>query len=527
MEFNNPSTLIKDITPKEEGQAKIISGVNQLANAVKSTLGAGGQCIIYEDAMGNPVITKDGVTVAETCLPLWDPIENMGAMMIKEAASKTVTEAGDGTTTATVLAQALLKGIVEYKGLDTTRTIKEDIEVALNDTLDYLDAVKIPVLGDMIAHVAAISCNNDPELGDIIADAFIKAGLDGEVLMDDSDDEYTTVETTEGVQVKCGLKSQYFRTNPERETAELDNPFVLILTSPLANLRKIQNILEMCLKKNRSILIIGELEQQPMATLVSNKVKGVLKVNVIDLPGFGSTKQDAVADLALMTGATPISEELGDDMDFIDASVLGEVDKSVTNQHKTIIQVEIPEGVDERIADIKKKIKKEPNAYMVGKLEERINILSGAVSLIRVGAKSKIELKEKKDRTEDAIYAVKAAIAEGIVPGGGIALLNASQQISLRSEPVKEGALILAEAIKSPFFAILENAETVLPDPLIKVILSNEGAGVDVVTGEIVDMIQRGIIDPVLVTKTALKNAVSVVKTIVSAGTVISNKRIN
>ena len=527
MEFNNPSTLIKDITPKKEGQAKIISGVNQLATAVKSTLGAGGQCIIYEDALGNPVITKDGVTVAETCLPLWDPIENMGAMMIKEAASKTVTEAGDGTTTATVLAQALLKGITEYKGLDTTRTIKEDIEAALDEVLGYLEDVTVPIVGDMISHVAAISCNNDEELGAIIADAFIKAGLDGEVLMEDSEDEHTTVETTEGVQIKCGLKSQYLRTNPERETAELDNPLVLILTSPLANLRKIQNILEMCLKKNRSILIIGEVEQQPLATLVSNKVKGVLKVNVIDLPGFGTTKQDAVADLALMTGATPISEELGDDMDFIDASVLGEVERSVTSQLKTILQVQTPEGVDSRIADIRKKIKKEPNAYMVSKLEERINILSGAVSLIQVGAKSKIELKEKKDRTEDAIYAVKAAIAEGIVPGGGIALLNASQQLCLRSEPMREGALILAEAIKSPFFAILENAETVLPDPLMNVILSKEGTGVDVVTGEIVDMIQRGIIDPVLVTKTALKNAVSVVKTIVSAGTVISNKRIN
>ena len=308
-----------------------------------------------------------------------------------------------------------------------------------------------------------------------------------------------------------------------KDTAELDNPLVLILTSPLANLRKIQTILEHCVKKARPLLIIGELEQQPLATLVSNVVKGVLKVNIIDLPGFGITKQDSVEDLALMTGATPVSEELGDDIDFIDLSYLGQVDRSVTTQKKTVLQVEPPEGVEERIKSVKTKIKKEKNAYLKIKHEERINILSGSVSVIKVGAESKIELKEKKDRTEDAIYAVKAAIAEGIVPGGGIALLNASYDgIDL---PLTDGQKILRKAIQAPFYAILENAELVLADPIITKVLTHRGTGIDVVTGDVVDMIKRGIIDPVLVTKTALKNAVSVVTTIISADTILSNKR--
>jgi chaperonin GroEL len=361
------------------------------------------------------------------------------------------------------------------------------------------------VTGSTLSDVATISANNDVPLGELISEAYSAAGVNGDVIMKDSIDETTF----------SSIKSQYWRTNTEKETAELENPFVLLLTSPLNNIRKIQNILEHCIKQNRPLLIIGELEQQPLATLLSNKVKGVIKVNVIDCPGFGKTKQDTVDDVSFRTGATPISEALGDDFDFIDISFLGEVDQVVTDSMRTVIQVPEVEGTEERIQSVRDKIKNEENPYIKKKLEERINILAGAVSIINVGAESKIELKEKKDRIEDAMYAVKAAIKEGIVPGGGIALLNASYAI--------EGT-VLAKAIQAPFKTILANADILLSDPVLGQLQNSPGTGLDVISGEIVNMVEAGIIDPVLVTKTALKNAVSVITTIISTDAILSNK---
>ena len=258
--------------------------------------------------------------------------------------------------------------------------------------------------------------------------------------------------------------------------------------------------------------------------MLSNKVKGVLKVNVIDCPGFGKTKQDTVEDVAFRTGATPISEALGDDFDFIDISFLGEVDQVVTDSMRTVIQVKEVEGTEERIQSVRDKIKSEENPYIKKKLEERINILAGAVSIINVGAESKIELKEKKDRIEDAMYAVKAAIKEGIVPGGGIALLNASFGLTYTDAPLQLGTEVLAKAIQAPFKTILANADILLSDPVLGQLQAVPGAGLDVISGEIVDMVEAGIIDPVLVTKTALKNAVSVITTIISTDAILSNK---
>jgi chaperonin GroEL len=517
MEYNLPSEIVKDLNFGDQAKSKIIAGVRKLAQAVRSTLGASGKCVVYEDGRGKPVITKDGVTVAESVV-LYDPVENMGATLIKEAARNTVKEAGDGTTTATVLAEALINEVNAIKNQETIRNIKSGIVSGLEKVNDYLDLVKIDVKNDMLDNVAGISCNNDANLGAIIADAYKKVGNDGVVLMEESETNDTYVELVDGVQLECGIKSPHFITDTEKQRAVLENPLILIVSSEIPNVRKIQNVLEFVIKNNRSLLIVAPVAQQVKSALLMNKVKGNIKVNIIDPPGFGPTKQDTTKDLAILTGATVINEELGDDLDAISLDVLGEAEKVVTDDKNTVITLEeVVEGVSERIKEVRKLHKKEKNGFLKKKLEQRIAMLSGSVGIIKVGADSKVELKEKKDRVEDAIYATKAALKEGIVPGGGIALLNASERIP--SENI--GETILLNAIKAPYQTILSNAGIEQVQELAG------GNGINVVTGEEVDMIKAGIIDPVLVTKTALKNAVSVVNTIISADCVISNIRVD
>ena len=517
MEYNLPSEIVKDLNFGDSAKQRIIKGVDKLAQAVKSTLGASGQCVIYEDARGNPVITKDGVTVAESVV-LFDPVENMGATLIKEAARNTVKEAGDGTTTATVLAESLIKEVSREKNA-TIREIKEGINSGAKKINDYLKENALEIKGDMLQNVSAISCNNDLALGKIISEAYEKVGKDGVVLMEGSETENTYVEVVDGVQIDCGLTSPHFITDNDKQRAVLENPLVLIVASEIPNVRKIQSILEFAIKQNRSLLIVAQVSQQVKSALLMNKVKGNIKVNIVDLPGFGPTKQDTVKDLAILTGAEVINEELGDDLDGISLNILGEVEKAVTDDKNTIITtIETANDVSERIKEVQKLHKSEKNSFLKKKLEQRIAMLSGSVGIVRVGADSKVELKEKKDRVEDAIYATKAALKEGIVPGGGIALLNASQYI----EPKNVGETILLNAIKAPFETILYNAgieDYKLPNV--------KGTGIDVITGEIVDMVEHGVIDPVLVTKSALKNAISVISTIISANCVISNIRVN
>ena len=517
MEYNQPSEIVKDVNFGENAKNRVIAGVEKLAKAVKSTLGASGKCVIYEDARGLPVITKDGVTVAESVV-LFDPVENMGATLIKEAARNTVREAGDGTTTATVLAESLLK---EVNNSNTTvREIKDGINSGLKKVNEYLDKTSVKIEGDMLESVSSISCNNDNELGKIIAEAYTKVGKDGVVLMEESPTEETYVEVVDGVQIDSGLTSPHFVTDKDKQVCELDNPLVLIVTSEIPNIRKIQKVLEHVIKNKRSLLIVAPVEQQVKAALLMNKVKGNIKVNIIDLPGFGPTKLDTCDDFAFLVGAKVINEELGDDLDLIDIDCLGEAHTAITNDKNTVLTIDAPEEqLEERIKSIQKLIDKEDkNPFLKKKHQQRLAMLSGSVGVVMVGANSKVEMKEKKDRVEDAIYATKAALQEGIVPGGGVALLNASQKITADAV----GEQILLNAIKAPFDTILANAglEQVAPRP-------KKGLGVNVVTGESVDMIKSGIIDPVLVTKSALKNAVSVVTTIVSADCVISNIRIN
>jgi len=517
MEVNHPSEIIKDLNFGEKANSKIAAGVEKLAEAVKSTLGASGKCVIYEDAMGKPVITKDGVTVAESVV-LFDPVENMGATLIKEAARNTVKEAGDGTTTATVLAESLLKEI-NKKNDYNTRSVKEGIKSGLVKINNYLDKISVKIEGDMLKSVSSISCNNDAELGEIIAEAYTKVGKDGVVLMEESATEETYVEVVDGVQIDSGLTSPHFVTDKDKQVCELDSPLVLIVSSEIPNIRRIQKILEHVIKNKRSLLIVAPVDQQVKAALLMNKVKGNIKVNIIDLPGFGPTKQDTVEDLAFLCGATVINEQLGDDLDLIDVDCLGEAYTAITDDKSTVLTTDTPsKQMNERIKSIEKAIKKwKKNPLIQQKHQQRLAMLNGCVGIIKVGANSKVEMKEKKDRVEDAIYATKAALKEGIVPGGGVALLNASQDLKAKNI----GEEILFEAITAPYKTILENAGLTLNVNIVK------GKGIDVVTGEAVDMIKSGIIDPVLVTKSALKNAASVVTTIVSANCVISNIRIN
>jgi len=519
MEYNQPSLIVKDLNFGNNAKTKVILGVDKLAKAVKSTLGASGKCVIYEDARGKPVITKDGVTVAESVV-LLDPVQNMGATLIKEAAKNTVREAGDGTTTAVVLAESLLKNVnnKEYDKV-SIREIKDGINSGLEKINTYLSKHTTQLSGKMLRHVSTISCNNDKELGEIISKAYEKVGKDGVVLMEESATEETYADIVNGVKMDCGLTSPHLITDKDKNTSVLEIPYVLIVSSPIPNIRKIQKILEHIIKTKASLLIIASVDQQVKSALLMNKVKGNIKINIIDLPGFGPTKQDTIEDLGILTGAKIINEELGDDLDLIEPDVLGFVNKSVTDDKCTILTLGgESEDLKQRIKEVEKKIKNEKNPFIKKKIQDRLVMLSGSVGVVNVGAASKVELKEKKYRVEDAIYATKAALQEGIVPGGGIALLNASQNIKTKNI----GEKILAKSIQSPFTTIMDNAgieNYAIPDL--------KGVGFNVITGNKVDMIKAGIVDPVLVTKTALKNAVSVVNTIISADCVISNVRIN
>ena len=509
-------SIVKNLNFGEDAKANVFKGIEKLTKAVSSTLGASGKCVLLEDVVGNPVITKDGVTVANSII-LRDPVENMGATLIKEAARKTVKEAGDGTTTATVLAHAILQEA--YKLNINSRDLKNGINSAVDKVIKYLESITVDVKGDMIDNVATISTNNDKDLGKIIGDAFRAVNETGVVMMEPTQLSKTEIEVVEGVQYDKGLKNSHFITNKSNKSVELDNPLVLLLESPITTIRQIQSVLEYVIKNNKSLLIIGDLDEPVISALAMNKVKGNIKINVVDGPTYGVSKKDTLDDLSLLTGATIINEDLGDDTNLIQADYLGTCVKSVTTHSETILQVDEPsEEIKEIIKSIKEELKGDVGSHEVVKLEKRLARLAAKIAIVKVGANSDIELKEKTDRVEDAICATKAAIKEGIVPGGGIALLNAAKYIKAKSE----GEQVLLDAIKAPFNVILDNAGIVdYPE------LKRKGQGLNVVTGNMVNMISNGIIDPLLVTKSALQNAASVATTILSTDCVINNLRID
>ena len=509
--------IVKNLSFGKEASDKVFTGIEKLTRAVSSTLGASGKCVLLEDSSGRPVITKDGVTVADSII-LLDPVENMGATLLKEAARKTVREAGDGTTTATVLAHAILKNAYAVKD-PNTRKIKEGINKAVEKVIEYLEMNSIKVDGDMLDQIATISTNNDPVLGKLVGDAFRAVGNTGIVMMETSSDPECSLQLVEGVQCDMGLTNSHFITNQKNKTAELDNPLVLLLESPVETIRQLQSVLEYVIKNNKSLLIIGDLEPTVLSALAMNKSRGNIKVNVIDAPTFGINRKETLDDLALLTNATVINEDLGDDLDLIQPEHLGVCTKSITTHEDTVLHVGEPsEEILDIIKDIKISLLDNNTNYQVIKLEKRLARLTAKISIVKVGAGSEIELKEKADRIEDAICATKAAIKEGIVPGGGIALLNASYIV----DSFSIGEEILLDSIKAPFKTILDNAG--IEDAPIEII-SKVGYGLNVITGETVKMIDAGIIDPLLVTKSALRNAASVAVTILSTDCVINNLR--
>ncbi len=509
-------TIVKHLNFGEDARNKVFEGINKLTKAVSSTLGAGGQCVIMEDNNGNPLITKDGVTVADN-ITLLDPVENMGAKLLKEAARKTVKEAGDGTTTATVLAHAILEQAYEAIKSESPRAIKEGINLAVTKVVQYLEKSSAPVQGDKIKQVATISANNDSELGLLINNAFDMVDNTGVVIMETHEDPNTIVEKIEGIQYDQGISNPHFVNNKEKNCVELDNPEVLIVGSKIENVRKIQTVLEHVIKRDKALLIIADVSPEVTNALAMNKVKGVLRVNVIAAPTFGLSREDTLSDLAALTGATLINEDLGDDLDLIQPEHLGKCKKSITHLYESLIQIDnLPDEVDDIVINLKKKISTTTNNNLKARHEKRLARLLAKLAVIKVGANSEVELKEKKDRVEDAICATKAAIKEGIVPGGGIALLNASNTITSKSL----GEEVLLNAIKAPYEIILQNAGIVdYETPKVK------GRGLDVVTGKTVSMVKSGIVDPLLVTKSALMNAASVATTILSTDCVINNLR--
>ncbi|MGB9766025.1 MAG: chaperonin GroEL [Sulfurihydrogenibium sp.] len=509
----------------DEARAKLKAGVDKLANAVKVTLGPRGREVILEKKWGSPVVTKDGVSVAKE-IELSDPYENMAAQLVKEVASKTADVAGDGTTTATVLTQAIFEeGLKAVAAGANPVYVKRGIDEAVKIVIEELKKLSKPVSGRKeIEQVATISANNDPEIGKIIADAMEKVGKDGVITVEESKSAETVLEITEGMQFDRGYLSPYFITNPEKMEAVLENPYILIYEKKINNIRELLPVLEKVVQTNRPLLIIAEdVEGEALATLVVNHIKGILKVCAVKAPGFGERRKAMLQDIAILTGGTAITEDLGIKLESVDLDMLGKADKVVVDKDNTTIigGKGNPEEIKARIEQIKKQIETTTSDYDREKLQERLAKLAGGVAIIKVGAATEAELKEKKDRVDDAVHATKAAVEEGIVPGGGVALYRASRALCNINEenPDKAwGIKIVRNACKVPLKQIAYNAGfegSVVIEKLKD--SDNPNYGFNAATGEYVDMVEAGIIDPTKVVRTALQNAASIAGTMLTA----------
>jgi chaperonin GroEL len=509
----------------DEARSKLKAGVDKLANAVKVTLGPRGREVILEKKWGSPVVTKDGVSVAKE-IELSDPYENMAAQLVKEVASKTADVAGDGTTTATILTQAIYEeGLKAIASGANPVYVKRGIDEAVKIIIEELKKISKPVSGRKeIEQVATISANNDPEIGKIIADAMEKVGKDGVITVEESKSAETVLDVTEGMQFDRGYLSPYFVTNPEKMEAVLENPYILIYEKKINNIRELLPVLEKVVQTNKPLLIIAEdVEGEALATLVVNHIKGVLRVCAVKAPGFGERRKAMLQDIAILTGGTAITEDLGIKLESVDLDMLGKADKVVVDKDNTTIigGKGNPEDIKARIEQIKKQIETTTSEYDKEKLQERLAKLAGGVAIIKVGAATEAELKEKKDRVDDAVHATKAAVEEGIVPGGGVALYRASRALCNINEenPDKAwGIKIVKNACKVPIKQIAYNAGFEGSVVVEKIKDSeNINYGFNAATGEYVDMVEAGIIDPTKVVRTALQNAASIAGTMLTA----------
>ena len=506
----------KEIIFEEEGRRALLRGVEKLAKAVKVTLGPAGRNVILEKKFGSPTITKDGVTVAKE-IELPDPFENLGAQLVREVASKTSDVAGDGTTTATILAEAIFRNGLKYiaSGANAIE-IKRGIDAAVEKVVEELKKMSREVQGRKeISEVASISANNDREIGEKIAEAMDKVGKDGVITVEEAKGIETYVEIVEGMQFDRGYISPYFVTNPEKMECVLEEPYILIYDKKISSIRDILPILEKVAQQGKPILVIAEdVEGEALATLVVNKLRGVLQACAVKAPGYGDRRKAMLEDIAILTGGRVISEEAGMKLESAQLSDLGRAKRVVVDKDNTTI-VEgygSKENIKARIAQIKAQIEETKSDYDREKLQERLAKLAGGVAVIYVGAATETEMKEKKARIEDALHATKAAVEEGIVPGGGVAYIRAKKALeNLKLEGDKQfGVEIVKQALVEPLKQIAENAGYNGAVIAEKVEQLPETHGFDALTGEFKDMIEAGIIDPTKVERIALQNAASV-----------------
>ena len=522
--------MAKEIKFDIESRDALKRGVDALANAVKVTLGPKGRNVVIEKSFGAPHVTKDGVSVAKE-IELEDKVENMGAQMVKEVASKTNDIAGDGTTTATVLAQAIVReGLKNVAAGANPMDLKRGIDKAVSAVVENLKSQSQQVgdNNDKIKQVASVSANNDETIGGLIADAFARVGKEGVITVEEAKGIDTTVDVVEGMQFDRGYQSPYFVTNPDKMVAELDNPYILLVEKKISSMKELLPVLEPVAQQGKSLLIISEeVEGEALATLVVNKLRGSLKIAAVKAPGFGDRRKAMLEDIAILTGGQVISEERGFTMENASIELLGKAEKVVIDKDNTTIVNGAGEDaqIKARVNQIKAQLESTTSDYDREKLQERLAKLAGGVAVLYVGAASEVEMKEKKDRVDDALHATRAAVEEGIVAGGGVALVRAIESLNNLSganQDENTGIRIVKRAIEEPLRQIVANAGGEGSVIVAKVAEGKADFGYNAKTDEFVNMLEAGIIDPTKVTRVALENAASVAGMLLTTECVIT-----
>ncbi len=520
----------KQVLFGNDARSRMVNGVNVLADAVKVTLGPKGRNVVLERAFGGPTITKDGVSVAKE-VELKDKFENMGAQMVKEVASKTSDNAGDGTTTATVLAQAIVDEGMKYVAAGMSpMDLKRGIDKAVAAAIEQLHSLSKPTTTSKeVAQVGAISANSDHEIGDIIAEAMEKVGKEGVITVEDGKSLHNELEVVEGMQFDRGYLSPYFINNPDKQVALLENPYLLLVEKKISNIRDLLPILEQVAKSGRPLLIIAEdIEGEALATLVVNSIRGVLKTVAVKAPGFGDRRKAMLEDIAILTGGTVISSDVGLTLEKATLAELGSAKKVEVNKESTTIidGAGKEDQIEARVKQIRAQMEETSSDYDREKLQERVAKLAGGVALIKVGAATEVEVKEKKARVEDALHATRAAVEEGVVAGGGVALIRAKQAIKeIKGDNPEQdaGIKIVLRAMEEPMRQIVRNAGDE-PSVVVDRVANGKGNfGFNAQTGEYGDMIEMGVLDPTKVTRTALQNAASVASLILTTECMIAD----